>query len=106
MGLRRAALLAAGLTFEPAPFAGEPRKRSRLHGTTKDMSETAPLEDFVALYRRAFAEHKLRALWSVREQAHPTVEDALLIVPNLRIEGDLNARRLAEQIERACRAAV
>lgn len=34
----------------------------------------------------------------------PTQEDALVIARALRIEGDREARRLAEQIEQACRA--
>ena len=62
--------------------------------------------DVEALYHRAFADFRLRALWNVREMEHPTVEEALGITRNLRVEGDLNARRLAEQIERACRAIV
>jgi hypothetical protein len=66
----------------------------------------APSEDFAALYHRAFADYKLRALWNVRELEHPTPEQASLIARKLRVEGDLNARRLAEQIERACRAAL
>jgi hypothetical protein len=61
--------------------------------------------DFEALYHRAFAEHRLRALWNRRELEHPTPEEALTITRSLRVEGDLNARRLAEQIEQACRAA-
>jgi len=60
--------------------------------------------DFEALYHQAFADFKLRALWNVRELEHPTPEEALVITRSLRIEGDLNARRLAEQIEQACRA--
>jgi len=36
----------------------------------------------------------------------PQPEDALVIARALRIEGNLDARRLAEQIEQACRAAV
>ena len=36
----------------------------------------------------------------------PTPEDALVVARALRIEGDREARRLAEQIEQACRAAV
>lgn len=48
----------------------------------------------------------LTALWSVRELENPTAEDVLLVASNLRTEGDLKARRLAEEIERACRAAV
>ena len=66
----------------------------------------APLEDFSTLYHRAFADYKLRALWNVRELEHPTPDEALLITRSLRVEGDLNARGLAEQIERACRAAL
>jgi hypothetical protein len=60
--------------------------------------------DFESLYHRAFAEHRVRALWNVREVEHPTREEAMIITPRLRVEGDLNARRLAEQIEQACRA--
>lgn len=36
----------------------------------------------------------------------PTPEDALVIARALRIEGDREARALAEEIEKACRAAV
>jgi hypothetical protein len=42
----------------------------------------------------------------VRELEHPTAEEALVITRSLRVEGDLNARRLAEEIERVCRAAL
>jgi hypothetical protein len=37
---------------------------------------------------------------------NPSCEDALAITRSLRVEGDLKARHLAEQIEQACRAAV
>ncbi len=37
---------------------------------------------------------------------NPAKEDALVVARALRIEGDREARRLAEQIEQACRAAV
>lgn len=71
------------------------------------MSTTSPsVPDYVALYRRAFREYRAQALWNLRELEHPAPEDALAITRSLRIEGDLNARRLAEQIELACRAAV
>lgn len=63
-------------------------------------------EDFVSLYRRAFQEYGVSALWSSRPVANPTCADALAITRSLRVEGDLNARRLAEQIEKACLAAV
>ncbi len=62
--------------------------------------------DFQALYHRAFADYKLRALWNIREMEHPTADEALAITRSLRFEGDLNARRLAEQIEQACRALI
>jgi hypothetical protein len=65
-----------------------------------------PEPEFESLYHRAFADFRLRALWNVRELDHPTAEDALSIARHLRVEGDLNARGLAEQIEQACRAAL
>lgn len=61
--------------------------------------------DYEALYHRAFADYKIHALWNIRELEHPTPEEAMTITRSLRIEGNLNARRLAEQIEQACRAA-
>lgn len=61
--------------------------------------------DFAALYRRAFAEFGASALWSSRPVSEPTPADALAITRTLRVEGDLRARRLAEQIEQACRRA-
>jgi hypothetical protein len=45
-------------------------------------------------------------MWYMRELENPTPEHALVVARALRIEGDLNARRLAEQIEQACRAAL
>jgi len=59
-------------------------------------------DDYVTLYRRAFEKYGTRALWSSRPVPNPTCADALAITRSLRVEGDLNARRLAEQIERAC----
>ena len=63
-------------------------------------------EEFGSLYFRAFAEYGTRALWNKNPIAHPTQADALVVARALRIEGDREARRLAEQIEVACRAAV
>jgi hypothetical protein len=68
-------------------------------------TEPTQPEDFASLYRRAFREYGCRALWNVREFENPSPKDALAITRSLRVEGDLNARRLAEQIEKACRAA-
>jgi hypothetical protein len=64
-----------------------------------------PPDDFASLYRRAFQEHLARALWSTRLLDDPTPEDALVVSRALRIEGNREARVLAEQIEQACRAA-
>ena len=67
---------------------------------------TEATPDFVILYRRAFQEFGTRALWNLRLLEMPEPEDALVVAHALRIEGDRDARRLAEQIEQACRAAV
>lgn len=69
------------------------------------MSQT-PEADWVSLYRRAFREFGTQALWNKRLLETPEPEDALVVARALRIEGNLDARRLAEQIEQACRAAV
>jgi hypothetical protein len=62
-------------------------------------------EDIATLYRRAFEDFGASALWSSRPVRNPTPDDALAITGSLRLEGDLRARRLAEQIEEACRRA-
>ena len=67
---------------------------------------TTEPEDFVNLYRRAFEEFGASALWSSKPVPDPTPADALAITHSLRVEGNLDARRLAEQIERLCRAAL
>jgi hypothetical protein len=59
---------------------------------------------FVKLYRRAFREFGPLALWNKRCLDAPGPEDALVIARALRVEGNLEARRLAELIEEACRA--
>jgi hypothetical protein len=71
------------------------------------MNDTPPEpETFATLYRRAFAEYGAQALWNKRMLEEPTRDDALVIARALRIEGDREARKLAEQIEKACRAAL
>ena len=67
---------------------------------------TTQSADFVRLYRQAFEQFGSQALWNKRLLERPQPEDALVIARALRIEGNLEARRLAEQIEQACRAAV
>ena len=59
-------------------------------------------EACAALYRQAFAQFGAMALWNVRQLPNPAPEDALAITRSLSIEGNMNARRLAERIERAC----
>jgi hypothetical protein len=64
------------------------------------------MSDFATLYRQAFQQFGAQALWSSRPVPDPTAADALAITHSLRVEGNVEARRLAEQIEEACRAAV
>lgn len=69
------------------------------------MADTpSALEDFTTLYRRAFAQYGARALWNMRPLEEPTSADALAITKALRTHGGMDGRRLAEQIEKACRA--
>lgn len=68
------------------------------------MPDTPTPPDYTSLYRQAFETFGTRALWNKRVLDDPTPEDALVIARALRIEGDRQARRLAEQIEQACRA--
>jgi hypothetical protein len=58
--------------------------------------DTAPPADFVSLYRQAFEEFGASALWSSRPASDPTPAEALAITYSLRVEGNLEARRLAE----------
>jgi len=57
-----------------------------------------------SLYNRAFAEFGTRALWNLRQLKDPTPRDALAAARQLRVEGDLDARRLAERLELSARA--
>lgn len=70
------------------------------------MSIETAQSDYVVLYKRAFEQFGPSALWSSRPVADPTPADALAITHSLRVEGDMRARRLAEEIEKACRAAL
>ena len=66
---------------------------------------TAP-DEVVRLYRQAFVDYGAAALWSSRPVSEPSIGSALAITESLRVEGDRNARRLAERIEGLCRAAL
>ena len=67
-------------------------------------TQRPPSEDFRSLYRRAFAEFGARALSNMRPVEEPTPADALAITQALRTHGRLDGRRLAERIEKLCRA--
>ncbi len=62
------------------------------------------LEDLGGLYRRAFAEYGVQALWNMHPVEKPTPADALAITKALRTHGRMDGRRLAERIEALCRA--
>jgi len=66
--------------------------------------QTTEQEDFAKLYSRAFAEYGTQALWNMRPIQDPTPADALAITKALRTHGGMDGRRLAERIERVCRA--
>lgn len=59
-------------------------------------------EDFVTLYRQAFAKYGTQALWNMRPLETPTPADALAITKALRTHGGMEGRRLAERIEQVC----
>ena len=69
------------------------------------MDTETQLEEIERLYRQAFAEFGAVALWSMRPVDHPTPGAALAITSALRTYGSMAGRRLAEDIERLCRAA-
>ena len=71
---------------------------------TTAMNAPPRSETFVSLYRRAFVEYGTKALWNMRPIEDPTPADALAITKALRTHGGMEGRRLAEQIERVCRA--
>jgi hypothetical protein len=68
------------------------------------MSDAPQQETIQSLYRRAFTEYGTRALWNMRPIENPGRADALAITKALRTHGGIDGRRLAEQIEKACRA--
>jgi len=63
------------------------------------------LKEIERLYRQAFADYGAIALWNMRPVEHPTPGAAKAITAALRTHGSMNGRRLAEHIERLCRAA-
>jgi hypothetical protein len=82
-------------------------------GDTRDLDELKDLgagrvapEAVVRLFRQAFADFGVRALWNWRDLEQPTITQALTIADSLKKEGNLEARALAVAIEQACRAAL
>lgn len=70
------------------------------------MNDTVPTAPQLArLYARAFKEFGALALWNSTPVPNPQPEDALAVARALRFEGNMDARRLAEQLEAAARAA-
>ena len=78
-----------------------PRRALKAHGAGRPAPETV-----ARLYQQAFRDFGAQALWSRRPTPTPTIAQALVITENLRREGDLRSRRLAIEIEQACRAAL
>ncbi len=68
------------------------------------MDKCESLGELERLYRQAFAEFGSVALWNVVAAERPTPGAALAITPALRAHGSMAGRRLAEAIERLCRA--
>jgi hypothetical protein len=62
------------------------------------------LKEIESLYRQAFVEFGAIALWNMRPVERSTRGAALAITSALRTHGSMNGRRLAEHIERLCRA--
>ena len=67
--------------------------------------ETTLEDDIRTLYRRAFEQYGSDALWNARPSENPSTLEALAITRALRTHGGMDGRRLAEEIERLCRAA-
>ena len=66
--------------------------------------QAATIEEVVSLYRRAFAEYGIEALWNMRPVENPGPADAMAITRALRTHAGMDGRRLAEHIEKLCRA--
>lgn len=73
-------------------------------GSFKQPFETAPPQTLREAYQRAFRDFGTLALWNMRPLPDPSSEDAMVVARALRIEGNMAARCLAEQIERLARA--
>ena len=68
------------------------------------MGKTERLREIERLYRQAFADYGAIALWNLKPAEVATPGAALAITPTLRTHGSMEGRRLAEALERLCRA--
>jgi hypothetical protein len=71
-----------------------------LRSSVMSTEPTRP-EDLASLYRRAFAEYGVRALWNMRPVEQPTPADALAITKALRTHGGTAACRADRELCRA-----
>lgn len=69
------------------------------------MTDAVETEDWRELYAEAFRLFFPAVLWSYRKLEQPAPANGLSISYALRQQGDMRARRFAERLERACRAA-
>jgi hypothetical protein len=70
-----------------------------------EMDRPAPSE-IASLYHEAFDRYELQCFWSTRRMAEPKFSDVIDAVGRLKRDGDMVARRLAVQIEKAAYAAL
>lgn len=69
------------------------------------MTDATAHDDWRELYAEAFRRFRLRALWNFVQHEEPLPANALSVGRALRVEGDMQARRFAERLEAAARAA-
>jgi hypothetical protein len=68
------------------------------------MQRSERLVELERLYRQACADYGPIALWNLSPAEQPTPAAVLAITAALRTHGAMSGRRLAEAIERLCRA--
>ena len=69
------------------------------------MTDALALDELRELYAEAFLRFGPQYLWNVRRVDDPKPGNALSVGYALRQEGDMDARRFAERLERAARGA-
>ncbi|TLX17307.1 hypothetical protein FFR93_07390 [Rhizobium sp. MHM7A] len=69
------------------------------------MGRPAP-SNIARLYHEAFDRYELQCFWSTKRMDEPKFSDVLDAVSRLKRDGDMVARRLAVEIEKAAYAAL